>query len=121
MILLSPVKKIYEIRSVNMMNGFMRNGRKPFRFLWLFAKTCDDNDINLGYISPRNDDIEKKTAKGQGLKKNKWIKNEVPIPPFIDTTLYCIKNEKVTEFLIKTSTLSTDSIGTKYQIYNKSK
>lgn len=121
MILLSPVKKIYEIRSDNMMIGFMRNGRKPFRFVRLLAKTCAYNDIDLVYFSPRNVDIEKKTVKGQVLIKNKWMTKEVPIPPFIDTTPYCFKNEKVTEFLRKNSTLSTDSIGTKDEIYNKIK
>src|SRR5699024_11672573 len=65
-------------RSDNMMVGFMRNGRKPFRFVRLLAKTCAYNDNDLVYFSPRNVDIENKTVKGQVLIKNKWMTKEVP-------------------------------------------
>lgn len=95
----------------------MRNGRKPFRFVKLLAKTCAYNDLELAYFSPRDVDIKNKTVKGQFLIENKWMTKEISIPPFIDTTPYCFKNKDVTKFLQEHSTLSTANIGSKDEIY----
>lgn len=99
--------------------GFMRNGRKPFRYVRLLAKTCKYNDIDLMYFSPRDVDIENNSIKGQFLIENKWMTKNVPVPAFIDTTPYSFKNSKVIEFLKENSKLSTDKIGSKDEIYNK--
>lgn len=97
----------------------MRNGRKPFKYVRLLAKASKYNDIDIVYFCPRDVNIEKKTVNGYFLINNKWIKKEAPLPTYIDTTPYCLKNKKVLKFLKENTMLSTADIGSKDEIYDK--
>lgn len=102
-----------------MIVGFMRNNPRPFGFVRILAKTSKYNNIDLVYFSPRDVDIEKEKINGKFLINNKWVPKEISVPTFVDASPYSFKHKKVIDFLKRNSTISTDSIGSKDETYDK--
>ncbi len=104
-----------------MLIGFMRNIQKPQKFVRLLAKTTKYNGIDLVYFTANDVDIEREKINGRMLIENKWVRQEVPIPSFVDINVYCFKHKRVINFLQSKSTLSSGRFGPKDTVYQKVK
>ncbi|WP_010531638.1 YheC/YheD family protein [Lentibacillus jeotgali] len=101
-----------------MIVGYMRNIKKPQKFVRLVAKATKYNGIDLVYFTANDVDMERGVINGLMLIENKWVRKEAPVPEFIDINVYCFKHKKVMNFLRARSTLSSGRFAPK-DIVNK--
>lgn len=105
--------------------GFMANFDKPTKLAKVIAMMCKNYHIDLIYLRPKDVNIEKNTVSGRVFRNNRWVKNEVKIPPFIDIAPYCFmkKNKEITDYLKEQTFLSDnrDNVITKEKLQERLK
>ncbi|MFG6119283.1 YheC/YheD family protein [Thalassobacillus sp. B23F22_16] len=104
-----------------MLVGYMRTFKKPKEFVKLLAKTTKYHGIDLVYFHPKDIDMERNVVNGKVLVDNKWVTKEVPVPPFVDVTVYSFKYKEQIKFLRKHSYFTTDRLSSKSNMYTKLK
>lgn len=92
--------------------GFMRNFRSPSYLSKLIATLAESYGIKIIYLRPRDINIEEGTVNGKILVQNKWITTTTKLPKFIDISPFCYKkkNEEITDYLNKYTTLSYTNV-----------